>query len=123
MPFGGGTALAQAPPATVHVTSVRVLNPFQIEVSGTVECVEGDIWFAGASVRQTGPRQTQVFGGNGTQGTCDATGLQEWTVVIDAQEGTFNPGRTLVHADANVCEPDFSACASDSEEQLVHARR
>ena len=116
-------ALAQAPAGTVTIDSAVLVSPFQIRVTGTIECVAGERWAVNVFVRQQGPQQTVATGFNSTGDSCTATGLQTWTATATAGNRTFNPGKTLVRAEGNVCDPEFINCSPGIAERTLQVKR
>ncbi len=117
-------ALAQVKVGTLHVTGVSVISPFQAQVSGTIECVEGGSFNVNMFIQQTGPRQSIVTGGGNTsERSCEGTGPQEWTATVETFSGSaFGPGTTRVIADSTLCDP-FGACSSGHDDRTLRAKR
>jgi hypothetical protein len=116
-------ALAQAAAGTITINSAVILSPFQMRVTGTVECVEGsqyNLFFV--NVKQQGPQQSTVNGYGATQGSCTATGPQTWTTTVQADNRTFNPGKTFVRVDGTVCDPS-SNCSPGTAELTLQVKR
>jgi hypothetical protein len=116
-------ALAQVPAGTVTINSAVLISPFQIGVTGSIECVAGEQYVLNVFVRQQGPQQTVATGFNSTGGACTATGPQTWTVTATADSRTFNPGKTLIRAEGNVCDPDFISCSPGTAERTLQVKR
>jgi len=118
-------ALAQEPTLTVTINSAVIINPFQMRVAGTIDkCVAGEQYGAFVVVTQKGPKQSTVRGFGSTGGTCANTGPQTWTEIVGAEDLTFNPGKTFVSAEGQVCdETGEPICSVGSASRTLQVKR
>jgi hypothetical protein len=111
MLLGAWPALAQEPTGTLHINSAELVSHRQIDVTGTIECLEGLTYNVAVEVFGPAPRGMGVAF---TSGTCTTSGRQSWSLVISPNgQRTFDSARR-VHGDASVCPPS-GECFSDPD--------
>jgi hypothetical protein len=89
----GTVAWAQvAPPATptLAVQKVRLLDPAQLVVDGTIQCQAGNDYSVSAKVTELAARDG-VRTSTVAAGRCAADGPQAWSVTVTGSGGTFVP--------------------------------
>lgn len=83
------TPAAPAPPALV-VQKVRLPDPGQLVVDGTIQCQLGHNFTVSVNVTELGP-DTSVRRSPLTTGPCTANGPQAWTATVPGSGGSFVP--------------------------------
>ena len=104
---------------SINVQSATLLNNFQVQVVGTIQCTFPDSYSVQVGVFQRGPGQTNQTGSGFTSGQCSSNGPQSWIVTVTG--GPFSPGKALITATGNVC--GVTGCAFDQEDQTIKLQR
>jgi hypothetical protein len=104
---------------SINVQSATLLNNFQVQVTGTIQCTFPDSYFVNIQVYQRGPGQANQTGSGSTSGQCTNNGPQSWIVTVTG--GPFSPGKALITAFGQVCGP--TGCAFDQEDQTIRLQR
>lgn len=113
-------ATASAATSTnVTVQSATLLNNFQVQVVGTIQCVATEQYFVQVQVFQRGPGQTNQTGSGSTSGICQSNSPQSWVITVTG--GPFSPGKALIQAFGQVC--GVTACASDQDDRTIRLQR
>ena len=114
-------ALAQEP-GEVDVQSVTRGPGGSVTVNGTIQCVEGQQYDWGVTVRQRTSGNVFLVAGVGQGGTCPSTGPLEFTFTtfgrvggFDGPEKPFHKGQATVQTFGRLCSPDFSSCTPTQE--------
>ena len=108
-------AMAQVP-GEVNVLSVELGPGGSVTVTGTIQCVEGQRYDAGVTVRQRTSGNVFISAGEGEFGECPITGPLTFTftafgrIAGDDPEKPFHKGRAVVTTFGRICAPDFSSC-------------
>ena len=112
-------AVQAATTTNVTIQSATLLNNFQVQVVGTIQCVSNEQYQVQVSVLQRGPGQVNQQGFGSTSGVCVNNGPQGW--VVTAQGGPFSPGKAFIQATGQVC--GFTACAQDTDDRTIKLQR
>jgi hypothetical protein len=112
------SAATAATTTNVTIQSATLVNNFQVQVTGTIQCTQGEQYFVSVTVLQRGPGQTSQEGSGSTSGICSSNTNQGWIVTVTG--GPFSPGKALILASGQVC--GFTSCAFDQDDRTIRLR-
>jgi hypothetical protein len=108
------SASASASPPELDIQSAKLGTGGTAEISGTIQCTEGQQYNVFVTVRQTTGNRPFNAGGSSYPvfGSATCTGETEPFTVTVVGEKPFKKGTALVEASAQVCDPFGNGCSS-----------
>lgn len=102
---------------TVTIESGKLLNDWQVRVTGTVTCEVGDEFTVSVEVRQ----RPDLNGSGGSFTPISCTGEpQQWTATTFPSQRPWHPGPAFVYAFGSACDPEFVECTFAETFRDVH---